>query len=373
MNKKALIIPIIILSFAVVLFLTISGRWNTWDSNEAMQKTDDATVRADVTPLSTRVTGTVRVVNVSDYAHVTKGQCLIELEDADYRASLDQANAGLAAAEADLVANRDMKRTQDEKIAAARTVIQQAEAAIEAAKAGVSSVQGDVERANLEIARQRSLLSAKATTRQQFEGATADANRYLGMLSGRKADESRAVAALAQAKAGLAAEISQRVSLDTRDASLKAQIEARRAAITVAQVNLGYTKICSPVDGTVGERHVRPGQLVAAGVQVIDVVSPNSWIQANFKETQLRNIRIGNIAEIRIDSLPGQVFHARVTEVAPASGSQFALIPPDNATGNFTKIIQRIPVKLTLDANQASREFLRPGLSAVVAVDTRTK
>jgi len=372
-NKKALIIPAGILGLALILFLVISGRWNTWGSDAAVQKTDDATVRADVTPLSTRVTGTVRSVNISDYAHVTKGHCLVELEDSDYRAALDQATAGLAAAEADLASNRDLKRTQDEKVAAARTTVVQAEAAIEAAKAGTATVQGDVERSSLEIARQRSLLNARASTRQQVEAATADASRFAAMLNARKADENRAAAALAQAKAGLAAELAQRASLNTRDASYQAQIDARRAAITVAQVNLGYTKICSPIDGTVGERHVRPGQLVAAGMQVIDVVSPTSWIQANFKETQLKNIRVGNPAEIRIDSYPGQVFHGKVTEIAPASGSQFALIPPDNATGNFTKVIQRVPVKITLDANQPAREILRPGLSAVVAIDTQTK
>jgi len=372
-NKKTLIVPVVVLAFALTLFFTISRRWNSWDSNATTQKTDDATIRADVTPLSTRVTGTVRAVNVSDYAHVSKGQCLVELEDSDYRAALDQATAGLAAAQADLASNRDLKRTQDEKVAAARTAVTQAEAAVEAAKAGVASVQGDAERANLEIARQQSLLGAKATTHQQFEAATADANRFSRMLRGRKADEIRATAVLAQANAGLAAEISQRASLDTRDASFQAQIEARRAAITVAEVNLGYTRICSPIDGTVGERHVRPGQLVAAGMQVIDVVSPTSWVQANFKETQLKNIRPGNSAAIRIDSFPGQVFHGTVSEIAPASGSQFALIPPDNATGNFTKVIQRVPVKLTFDDGQSSTEIMRPGLSAVVAIDTQSK
>src|SRR5262249_57797121 len=137
-----------------------------------------------------------------------------------------------------------------------------------------------------------------------------------------------------------------------------------------ARLNLSYTRIVAPADGTVGERQVRPGQLVSPGTQVLSFVAGTAWVRANFRETQLTNIKIGDPVDVRIDTYPGTVFRGRVLEIAPASGSQFALLPPDNATGNFTKVVQRVPVKVALeDATQAST--LRPGLSAVVTIRKR--
>jgi membrane fusion protein (multidrug efflux system) len=132
-------------------------------------------------------------------------------------------------------------------------------------------------------------------------------------------------------------------------------------------VNLGYTKIEAPGDGSVGERQVRPGQLVSPGTQVISFVSRVKWVQANYRETQLTNVKVGDTAEIRIDEYPGKLFSAKVLEIAPASGSQFALLPPDNATGNYTKVVQRIPVKIAFD-DQGIATALRPGLSVVATV-----
>ena len=137
--------------------------------------------------------------------------------------------------------------------------------------------------------------------------------------------------------------------LESQDAQLVADLHAKEAALTVAQVNLGYTTIEAPGDGTVGERQVRPGQLVSPGTQVISFVSKIKWVQANYRETQLTNMKVGDAAEIAVDEYPGKVFHGKVLEIAPASGSQFALLPPDNATGNYTKVVQRIPVKIALD------------------------
>jgi membrane fusion protein (multidrug efflux system) len=138
-------------------------------------------------------------------------------------------------------------------------------------------------------------------------------------------------------------------------------------------VNLGYTRIVAPTAGAVGERHVREGQLVSPGMQVVDLVRGDVWIEANYKETQLTNMRRGDAADIRIDTFPGTVLHGKVAEISPASGSQFALLPPDNATGNFTKVVQRIPVKIVLDPGHPLRDRLRPGFSAVVTVHTSGK
>jgi len=138
----------------------------------------------------------------------------------------------------------------------------------------------------------------------------------------------------------------------------------------VAQVNLGYTKIAAPSDGSVGERQVRPGQLVSPGTQVITFVSNFKWVQANYRETQLTNVKVGDAADIRIDEYPGKVLHGKVIEIAPASGSQFALLPPDNATGNYTKVVQRIPVKIAFE-DSTTAATLRPGLSVIATVRTR--
>src|SRR5262249_21764187 len=152
--------------------------------------------------------------------------------------------------------------------------------------------------------------------------------------------------------------------LESQQLQLVADRHAKEAALAVAQVNLGYTKISAPADGTVGERQVRPGQLVSPGTQVITFVSNTKWVQANYRETQLTNVKVGDPAEVRVDAYPGKVISGRVIEIAPASGSQFALLPPDNATGNYTKVVQRIPVKITFDDSTIAAA-LRPGLSVV--------
>ena len=183
----------------------------------------------------------------------------------------------------------------------------------------------------------------------------------------------RAQAALASSRALLEAEKRQRAALDTRDGVYEADIQAKKAAILVADVNLGYTRIVAPTDGAIGERHVQAGQLVGPGMQVVDLVKGDVWIQANYKETQLTNIRKGDVADIKIDTFPGVVLHGRVAEIAPASGSQFALLPPDNATGNFTKVVQRVPVRIALDKNQPLLERLMPGMSVVTRIHTDGK
>ncbi len=371
MLKKAIIIPIVILTIAAVLFFTISGRWTTWEGGGPEQETNDAYVRADVTPLSTRVSGTVKKLDVQDYEKVTAGQTLIELDDADYQATVAQGEAALAGARAQLANNQASKRIQDAKVQNAETAVLRAEAAVTAAQAGVDSVQPDVLRTSLEQTRQAALLAVKASTPQENEQATANAARYKGMLATSQASLAQAQAACSSSKALLEAEKQARAALNIEDAGYEAEIKAKQSAIVVSQVSLGYTRITAPVDGSVGERHVQVGQLVAPGMQTIDLVPGEPWIQANFKETQLTHMRQGDVADIRVDTFPGTVLHGKVLEISPASGSQFALLPPDNATGNFTKVVQRIPVKIALDPNQPLQGKLRPGFSVVVTVHTR--
>ncbi len=373
MSKRAMIVPVVTLVVAAALFFTIKGCWTSWEGGGAEERTDDAYLRADLTPLSTRISGTVRKLEVGDYQPVQAGQLLVQLDDQDYAATLAEAKAGLAAAEAQLADNQATKRIQDVKIENAETGVNQAAAAVDAAKAGIAAVEPDVEHTATERKRQEALLGSKATTHQELEGAVANADRYRGMLASRQADLDRAQASLASSRDVLEAEKRQRAALDTQDALYRAQIQAKQAAIIVANVNLGYTRILSPANGAVGERHVQEGQLVAPGMQVIDLVRGDVWIQANYKETQLTNMQTGDAADITIDTFPGVVLHGKVAEISPASGSQFALLPPDNATGNFTKVVQRIPVKIVLDPNHPLQGKLRPGFSAVVAVHTSGK
>ena len=373
MSKRAILIPVIILCVAALLFVTISGRWTSWQGGSAEQRTDDAYVRADMTPMSTRISGTVRKIDVQDFQTVTPGQALVELDDADYRAILAEAQAALAGAQAELADNQAAKRIEDAKIENAETMVTQAEAAVEAAKAGVLTTQADVTRTSLEGKRQEALLATRAATHEQVETATADTSRFSGMLASRQADLQRANAALLSSHTLVEAEKRQRAALDSHDAMYRANIQAKQAAIIVANVNLGYTKIVAPGAGAVGERHVLEGQLVSPGMQVVDLVNGDVWIQANYKETQLTNIRKNDLADITIDTYPGVVLHGKVVEIAPASGSQFALLPPDNATGNFTKVVQRIPVKIALDPGHKLQGSLRPGFSAVVTIHASGK
>jgi membrane fusion protein (multidrug efflux system) len=368
MSKRAIIVPVIVLGVAAILVFTIKGHWTSWEGSNAEQRTDDAYVRADMTPMSTRISGTVRRVAVEDFATVKAGQPLVQLDDQDYRAVLAEARAGLAGAQAALADNQSAKRIQDAQIENAESRIDEAKAAVLAAKAGIASAQSDVERTSLERKREEALLSSKATTHQQMELATADSDRFSGMLASREADLAHAQAALASSRSLLEAEKRQRSALDSKDDVYRADIQSKQAAIIVAQVNLGYTQIAAPSEGAVGERHVQEGQLVSPGMQVIDLVKGDVWVQANYKETQLTNIRPGDVADITIDAFPGFVLHGKVVDIAPASGSQFALLPPDNATGNFTKVVQRLPVKIALDPDHPLKGRLRSGFSVVVTI-----
>ena len=370
MSKRAMIVPVLTLCVAAALFFTINGCWTRWEGGGAEQRTDDAYVRADLTPLSTRISGTVRKMEVGDYEPVKAGQLLVQLDDDDYGAMLAEAKAALAAAQAQLANNQAAKQIQDAQILSAESGVAQATAAVNAAKAGIEAVQPDVERSEAERKRQQALLASKATTHQELESALAAAGGSAGALAGRQADLARAQGALASSEAALEAAKRQRAALNTSDALYRAQIQDKEAAIIVAQVNLGYTRIVAPAAGAVSERHVQEGQLVSPGMELVDLVRGDVWIQANYQETQLTNVQPGDAADITIDTFPGVVLHGKVAEISPASGSQFALLPPDNATGNFTKVVQRVPVKITLSPGQPYIDRLRPGFSAVVIVHT---
>src|SRR5262245_19795494 len=315
------LVPIVILLIAAAIFLTITGNWNSWVGSREIQETDDAYLRADLTPLSTRVSGTVAQVAVDDYQKVRAGDLLVQLKDDDYRAQVEQAQAGVRAAEAAIENNHRQKALQDAHIAQAQAGIEaaaaqvaQAQAGIEASKAKIKDAQGAVEATKAEMVRteperrrQESLVEASAATRQRLEQVIADAEKVRATLVSREAELAQAHAALAvrrsdlaQAeaalqgrKADLEAQRRQRAVLDSQEGQLRADLSAKQAGLKVAETNLEYTRIIAPTDGIVGERKVRVGQLVSPGTQAISLVQRDSWVLANYKETQLTHVRKG--------------------------------------------------------------------------------
>jgi len=362
--------PMLVVLVAGALVTTITRNWNAWEGGRIEQRTDDASVRGDLTPLSTKVAGIVRDVKVSDFQPVRKGDLLVELQDEDYAAQVAQASAAVEAARAAIENNRRQRELEDARIARALAGVDQANAQIAAAQDGEDAVRADVVRTQKERKRQEALLQATSSTPQKVEQAVADEQRYAAQLASREADLEQAKTLLRSNELAVEAERRSKAVLESQELQLIADLHAKEAALTVARVNLGYTRIEAPADGSVGERQVRPGQLVSPGTQVIAFVSNIKWVQANYRETQLTNMKVGDPAEIRVDTYPDKVFYGKVIEIAPASGSQFALLPPDNATGNYTKVVQRIPVKIAFDDSN-STTTLRPGLSVIATVHTK--
>jgi membrane fusion protein (multidrug efflux system) len=397
-SLKHWLVSATILLMAVGIVFLIAGNWNTWASEKAAQETDDAYLRADLTPLSTKVAGLVATVAVSDYQVVRAGDLLVQLRDDDFRAQVRQAEAGVASGEDALINNERQKEMQDARIVqaevgirAAAADITAAEAGIEAAKSaianarsGIDAAKADVDRTLSERRRQEALIATESATRQKVEQVVADEQRFraqlasresevsvaAAQLSSRQADLARARARLGSADAELEAQRRQRAVQDSQELLLRADLNSKKASLSLARTNLDYTRILAPENGIVSERKVRAGQLVSPGTQVISLVQNEIWVQANYRETQVRHLRAGDPAEIRVDAFPGIVLKGKVDHVSPASGSQFALLPPDNATGNFTKIVQRVPVKIVLDNGQGTTERLRPGLSVIATVRT---
>ena len=367
---KLYVVPALVFLMAAGILVAIIGNWNSWASERTDQETDDAYVRADLTPLSTKVSGVVAKVLVDDYQVVKGGDLLVQLRDDDFHAQVAQAEAAVEAAKAAIEDNRRQKDLQDAKIDRAKTGVELSKAQISAAEAAIAATKADVDRTVAERARQEALIATQSATQQHLEQAVADEQRYRALLLARQADLAQAKAALANNQTAVVAEARARAVLDSRDAQLMADLHGKQASLEAARINLDYTRIFAPENGIVGERKVRPGQMVSPGTQVLSLVQTDVWVQANFRETQVRHMHPGDSADISVDAFPGVRLKGKLMQIAPASGSQFALLPPDNATGNFTKIVQRVPVKIVLDPGQPIAQRLRPGLSVIARVRT---
>jgi membrane fusion protein, multidrug efflux system len=317
--------------------------WDYWTVGRYLVSTDDAYVKADNTTVAPKVSGYLHEVLVGDNERVTAGQVLARIDQRDFRVSLAQARADVAAARAAIESKQ------------AQLGVQQA--VIDAAKATV-----DVDQATANFAAQedKRYTDLAATGYGSVQNAQQAQSRIAG-----------AKAAISRDTANLASALKQVDLLKAEIVQANATLARAEAVRDQAQLNLDYTSIVAPIDGIVGNRTLRTGQYVQAGTQLMSVVPiTGAYVVANFKETQLTDVREGQTVAIAVDTFPGQIVHGHVDSIAPASGQEFALLPPDNATGNFTKVVQRIPVKIALNRTNSSLE-LRPGMSVIPTIETK--
>jgi membrane fusion protein (multidrug efflux system) len=315
-----------------------------WTAGRFIEDTDDAYVGGDITVIGPKVSGYIAALNVTDNQRVHAGELLVKIDDRDYRAALAKAEGAVAAQEA-LLSNLDATEQLQQ------AVINEAKASINAASAEATRAHDDEVRYR-ELAG-RAAVSVESAQRADAEDKTARANT----------DKAQAAWIAAQRQLNVIASQKQQA---------RAALAQAKAERDLAALNVSYTELRAPVDGVIGNRRARVGAYAAAGTQLLSVVPAHGlWVDANFKEDQLARMQPGQPVEIRADVLPGRVFHGHVTSLAPATGAQFSVLPPENATGNFTKIVQRVPVRVALDKKDDALGLLRPGLSVVADINTR--
>jgi membrane fusion protein (multidrug efflux system) len=328
----------------LALILGGLGGWYWWEVLRFRQSTDDAYLQSDVSVISPKIEGYIKKVKVADNQQVTEGAILFVIDDRDFKAKVAQAEAAVALEEASVA-------TYDSRLKLQQAMIDQAAAVVQSSEADLARMEQDYKRYSM-------LMTSDFASRQRFEQAEADA---------RKAE-----AALAKSRAAFAGEQNQLSVLRSQQREEQAKLQQARANLQLAQNDLDNTVIRAPISGVAGNRAGQVGQYVKAGTQLLSLVPlSHLYVTANFKETQLTGMRPGQIAQVSVDAYPDRPLEGRVESFAPGSGAEFSLLPPDNATGNFTKIVQRVPVRIALPDSDPLNGFLRPGLSVTVTVDTR--
>ena len=344
-RRKAVKRAAMAIGAAAVLIAAGNFGWNWWTVGRFQEASDDAYLQADYTAVAPKVSGYIVKVLVTDNQHVSAGQVLARIDPRDFKTALNQTKAEMNAAHGS-VANLTAQ------IVLQRSIVDQAIADLQADSAAWTFARQDHRR-------YAALMTTGAGTVQRAEQAEEKLRE--------------ATARLQHDRAALIAARQKITVLKTARDTAAAILEQKRAAAHQAELNLGYTTITSPIDGVVGARSLRLGAYVQAGTQLMAIVPLHAvYVVANFKETQLTNVRAGEPATIEVDTFPGKRIAGRVDSLSPASGLEFALLPPDNATGNFTKIVQRIPVKITLDPGSQLLGMLRAGMSVEASIDTKT-
>src|SRR5712692_7911112 len=387
-----------------VLLLALIGLLAYYHNRES---TDDAQVDGHITPVASKIYGRVAEVLVNDNQPVKAGQVLVKIDPRDYQASLDQARAALALAESDAAsAGVDVPRTRENvasgtssagaQLSGAFADLDRAQVTYDQARtsdlawaqANIEKSKANAELAQADLARYKPLLDKGEISKQQYDAAKANADATASALRAdqeKLAQAQRAVdiaraqllaagARVEQAKAGVSAAHAdmRQISMRTSDAQAKiAKVQQARAALEAAELNLGYTQVVAPVDGVATHKQVEPGQIVQQGQGLLVVVPlQDVWVTANFKETQLRKMRAGQKAYVRVDTY-GKTFPGHLDSIAGATGAVLSLLPPENATGNYVKVVQRIPVKIVLDPIPPEKAILRPGMNVDATVITQ--
>jgi len=369
----------------VILVAAVIGGVRLWNYLESYEETDDAQIDGDIYAVTSRIAGTVRAVYVQDNQRVKAGDLLVELDPADYQVSLDQAKAALNEARTMVSAVRPnvaITTTSTETtvssyqsdIAAARAQVAAAQRDYESIVAQIRQAEADQARTQADLARYSELVAKDEVSRQQYDQVVASAKSMAAMTDARRASAEAAARNIEAAQAKLQqAQIREAEAKQNRPAQIQlqsAQVQARQATtarqrtmLEQAELNLSYVKIFAPVDGIIGKKNAEPGQQVSAGQQLMaDVALTNLWVTANFKETQLKKMVPNQRVTIHVDAYDRD-YEGYVESVAGASGARFSLLPPENATGNYVKVVQRLPVRIRLKEGQDQEHRLRPGMS----------
>jgi membrane fusion protein (multidrug efflux system) len=331
--------------FLALLAIVVGGFFAHWLLiGRFIESTDNAYVQGEITRVSSQLSARVAKVLVTDNQHVQQGDLLLELESEDFRLAIERARAALASREAELLQARS-KLTQQGSL-------------IDASQADVGASEATLGRTQIDLSRAQALRKPGYVSEERVTTLAADSRVARSLVS--------------KAQADLQAQRQQVAALNAEIKRLEAQISNAHAELAQAELNLSRTQIHAPISGIIGQRAARNGQYVQTGAYLMSVVpDQNIWIQANFKETQIGQMQVGQSAELIFDAYPDQPIQATLDSLFAASGAQFSLLPPDNATGNFTKVVQRIPVKLTFAADNPLKGKIRPGMSVLVKVSIK--
>ena len=376
--------PIRILIALVVVAAIVIGGFFYWSYSSTFETTDDAQIDSHVFAVSSRIAGRVTDVKIDNNQPVAQGQVLVQLDPTDYQVAVQRAQADVAQAEADARAAQSqvpiMSTTTSSQISTAGASVEEASAGIsvaqqqyEAGLARVREAEANAIRAQKDVERYRPLAQKQEISQQQFDQAVANAQALSATVDTAKATADASQRQIVQAKARLSQAQAQQASTRSspqqvaaeraRAASMAAAVGVQKATLQQASLNVRYTTVTAPVAGVVGQRNVQPGQQVQAGQELMSIIPSNDlWITANFKETQLKKMRVGQKVNIHVDST-GRDYRGHVESFPAATGSRYSLLPPENATGNYVKVVQRLPVKIVLEQGEDSEHLLRPGMS----------
>ncbi|AZN67135.1 HlyD family secretion protein [Acinetobacter haemolyticus] len=316
--------------------------WKIGPFHTAIEQTDNSYIKGKTTILSSQINGYIKDVLVKDFDHVKRGQVLMHIDATTYDQKVTQAVSGVEQAQNSLA-----NQTQ---------AIAQRQADVVAAQAKLDQVKAQYDLSLAQLKRYQQLGNSGAASKSEQDKAAADAQNNLALLK--------------QAQANILVAQEALKTAQVAEAGLKAQVNSAQAQLDQANTTKDYSTIVAPLDGQLGEVNPRVGQYVAAGSQLLYLIPQQTWVIANFKETQIANMKIGQKASFTVDAMKHQKFTGRVEQISPAAGSEFSVLKPDNATGNFTKVVQRIAVRIAIDPDQEGIENLRPGMSVVTSVDT---